>query len=70
MNTNTFGQLIKEKQMALTEAEANIVMDTLYDAVLAMKADNDEQKYDEEIELLQNAIDVIDQWIIEEGYDA
>jgi hypothetical protein len=56
--------------MALTEAEANIVMDTLYDAVLAMKADNDEQKYDEEIELLQNAIDVIDQWIIEEGYDA
>lgn len=53
--------------MALTEKQADIVMETLYDAVLAMKADNDGQVYDEEIELLQDAIDQIDQWIIETG---
>jgi hypothetical protein len=40
-------------------------MDTLYDAVLAYKADNDGQMYDEEIELLQDAIDQIDKWIMD-----
>ena len=44
-------------------------METLYDAVLAMKADNDGQQYDEEISLLQDATDQIDQWVISEGYD-
>lgn len=53
--------------MALTEKQADIVMETLYDAILAMKADNDGQVYDEEIELLQDAADQIDQWIIETG---
>jgi hypothetical protein len=40
-------------------------MDTLYDRVLGYKADNDGQMYDEEIELLQDAIDQIDKWIMD-----
>ena len=55
--------------MPLNNKQAEIVMETLYDALLVMKADNDEQEYDEEIELLQDAIDEIDQWIVAEGYD-
>jgi hypothetical protein len=55
--------------MALTEQQANLVIDTLMDRLLEYKADNDEQEYDEEIELLTNSIDAIDQWVIEEGYD-
>jgi hypothetical protein len=51
--------------MALNSKQVDLVMDTLYDAVLAMKADNDGQEYDEEIELLQDAIDQIDQWIVD-----
>jgi hypothetical protein len=51
--------------MALTTKQVDLVMDTLYDAVLAMKADNDAQMYDEEIELLQDAIDQIDKWIMD-----
>ena len=51
--------------MALTSKQVDLVMDTLYDAVLAMKADNDGQIYDEEIELLQDAIDQIDKWIMD-----
>ena len=51
--------------MALNSKQVDLVMDTLYDAVLAMKADNDGQEYDEEIELLQDAIDQIDKWIMD-----
>jgi hypothetical protein len=55
--------------MALTETQAELVLSVLYDRVLEYKADNDGQEYDEEIELLQDAADQIDQWIISEGYD-
>lgn len=51
--------------MALTTKQVDLVMDTLYDKVLEYKADNDEQIYDDEIELLQDAIDQIDQWIMD-----
>ena len=51
--------------MSLTSKQVDLVMDTLYDAVLAYKADNDGQMYDEEIELLQDAIDQIDKWIMD-----
>lgn len=57
--------------MALTEQAAEVVMSVLYDRVLELKAENDfGNEFDEEIQLLQNAIDEIDQWIIKEGYDA
>jgi hypothetical protein len=51
--------------MALTSKQIDLVMDTLYDRVLGYKADNDGQMYDEEIELLQDAIDQIDKWIMD-----
>jgi hypothetical protein len=51
--------------MALTSKQVDLVMDTLYDRVLGYKADNDGQMYDEEIELLQDAIDQIDKWIMD-----
>ena len=55
--------------MALSERQAELEMETLYDKILEYKADNDGQMYDEEIELLQGAADQIDQWIVEQGYD-
>jgi hypothetical protein len=55
--------------MALTEKETNLVIEILMDRLLEYKADNDEQEYEEEIEILTSAIDSLDQLAIEWGYD-
>lgn len=55
--------------MKLTEKQANLVIETLYDKILEYKADNDDQLYEEEIELLQDAVDIFDQWMVEQGYE-
>lgn len=55
--------------MKLTEKQANLVMEILYDKILEYKAENDSQYWDEEIELLQDAVDIFDQWMVEQGYE-
>ena len=41
----------------LTDVEVSLVMDTLFDSLMVFIADNDEQEYDDEISVLESAIE-------------
>lgn len=53
----------------LTERQMNLVIDILMDTLLELKADNDGQEYDEDIQELSDAIDELDALAIEHGYE-
>ena len=53
----------------LTEKQMNLTIDILMDRLLELKADNDGQEYDEDIQELSDTIDALDELAIEEGYE-
>jgi hypothetical protein len=52
-----------------TEKEYNLMADVLFDALLNMKADNDEQEYNEAIVILESALNKLEHNLIGTGYE-